>query len=135
MVYPKGRYVKRLEVVLAEVGIVDLLIVWKAQGTSWHLTTLISTLNAGIQEVFKAWSPRWSLEVSHRLRNQNLALGSCGCLTYAAHLQHAEPGRSSVNLIRLERQRPPGLTWKQARQHAARTLRNTLLTGGSRLVA
>jgi len=62
--YPKPRhYIKRLEVVLAEVGIVELLIVWKAQA-GWHLTTLISTLKAGIQEVFKAWSARWSLEVS-----------------------------------------------------------------------
>jgi len=89
--YPKlRRYIKRLEVVLAEVGVVQLLIIWKAQGFGWHLTTLISTLTAGIQEVFKAWSARWSLEVSHRLRKQSLALGSCQCLAYAAHLQHAE---------------------------------------------
>ncbi len=40
--------IKRLEVVLAEVGVVHLLIIWKAQGFGWHLTTLISTLNAGI---------------------------------------------------------------------------------------
>ncbi len=54
--YPKlGRYLKRLEVVLAKVGIVELLIIWKAQGFGWHLTTLISTLTAGVQEVFKAW--------------------------------------------------------------------------------
>jgi hypothetical protein len=82
--YPKlRRYIKRLEVVLAEVGVVQLLIIWKAQGFGWHLTTLISTLNAGVQEVFKAWSARWSLEVSHRLRKQSLALGSCQCLAYA----------------------------------------------------
>ena len=63
--YPKfRRYIKRLEVVLAEVGIVELLIVWKAQGYGWHLTTLISTLTAGVQEVFRAWSARWSLEVT-----------------------------------------------------------------------
>ena len=68
----------------------QLLMVWKAQGFGWHLTTLISCLTAGIQEVFKSWSARWSLEVSHRLRKQNLALGACQCLTYAAHLQHAE---------------------------------------------
>lgn len=53
--YPKlRRYIKRLEVVLAEVGVVQLLIIWKAQGFGWHLTTLISTLTVGIQEVFKA---------------------------------------------------------------------------------
>ena len=73
-------------VALAEVGVVQLLIVWKAQGFGWHLTTLISTLKVGVQEVFRAWSARWSLEVSHRLRKQSLALGSCQCLTYAAHL-------------------------------------------------
>ncbi len=89
--YPKlRRYIKRLEVGLAEVGIVELLIVWKARGFGWHLTTLISTLKADVQEVLKAWSARWSLEVSHRLRKQRLALGACQCLAYAAHLQHAE---------------------------------------------
>lgn len=113
--YPKlRRYIKRLEVVLEAVGVVELLIVWKAQGTSWHLTTLISTLKVGVQEVFKAWSARWSLEVSHRLRKQNLALGACGCLAYAAHLQHAELVTEAFNLMRYERQRTPGLTWKQA---------------------
>jgi hypothetical protein len=56
--YPKVRsYIKRLEIVLAEVGMVQLLIIWKAQGFSWHLTTLISTLNAGVQEVFQGLGP------------------------------------------------------------------------------
>ena len=71
--YPKlKRYVKRLEVVLEEVGVVDLIIIWKAQGYDWHLTALISTLKVGIQELVKAWNARWSLEVSHRTRKQNL---------------------------------------------------------------
>jgi hypothetical protein len=130
--YPKlRRYIKRLEVVLAEVGIVELLIIWKAQGFGWHLTTLISTLKAGVQEVFKAWSARWSLEVSHRLRKQNLALGACQCLAYAAHLQHAELVNRAFELVRLERQRIPGLSWKLAQQHAAGTLRNALVTEDS----
>ena len=134
--YPKlRRYIKRLEVVLAEVGVVHLLIVWKAQGFGWHLTTLISTLTAGVQEVFKAWSARWSLEVSHRLRKQNLTLGACQCLAYAAHLQHAELVNQAFESIRQERQRTPGIGWKLAQQHAAITLRNALLTGGSRLAA
>ena len=97
--YPKlRRYIKRLEVVLAEVGIVELVIIWKAQGYGWHLTTLISTLKAGVQEVFKAWSARWFLEVSHRLRKQNLALGSCQCLAYAAHVVPALPDPSGPTL-------------------------------------
>lgn len=134
--YPKlRRYIKRLEVVLAEVGMVQLLIIWKAQGYGWHLTTLISTLTAGIQEVFKAWSARWSLEVSHRLRKQNLALGACQCLTYAAHLQHAELVNRAFELIRLERQQTPSLTWKLAQQRAAEILRNVLLTEGFSLAA
>jgi hypothetical protein len=134
--YPKlRRYIKRLEIVLAEVGVVQLLIIWKAQGFGWHLTTLISTLKAGIQEVFKAWSARWSLEVSHRLRKQSLALGSCQCLAYAAHLQHAELVNRAFELMRQERQRTPGVSWKLAQHRAAEILRNALLTGGSRLVA
>ena len=134
--YPKlRRYIKRLEVVLAEVGIVELLIIWKAQGFGWHLTTLISTLTAGVQEVFKAWSARWSLEVSHRLRKQSLALEACQFLTYAAHLQHAELVTRAFELMRQERQRIPGMSWKLAHHHAAETLRNALLTEGSRLAA
>ena len=134
--YPKPkRYIKRLEVVLTEVGIVELLIIWKAQGYGWHLTTLISTLKAGVQEVFKAWAARWSLEVSHRLRKQNLALGSCQCLSYAAHLQHAELVNRAFELIRLQRQRTPRCSWKQAQSHAAETLRNALLTVLSSLAA
>ena len=134
--YPRlRRYIKRLEVVLAEVGVVQLLIVWKAQGFGWDLTTLISTLDAGVQEVFKAWSARWSLEVGHRLRKQSLALGSCQCLSYAAHLQHAELVNRAFELMRQERQRTPGVSWKLAQQHAATTLRNALLTGGPRLAA
>jgi hypothetical protein len=134
--YPKlRRYIKRLEVVLAEVGVVQLLIIWKAQGYDWHLTTLISTLNAGIQEIFKACLARWSLELSHRLRKQSLALGSCQCLAYAAHLQHAELVNRAFELMRLQRQRTPGLTWKLAQHRAAETLGNALLTEGSRMAA
>lgn len=129
------RYIKRLEVVLAEVGTVELLIVWKAQGFGWHLTTLISTLKVGVQEVFKAWSSRWSLEVSHRLRKQNLALGSCQCLAYAAHLQHAELVNQAFELIRQQRQQTPGLSWKQAQHQAAANLESALLTENSRLAA
>lgn len=134
--YPKlSRYIKRTEVVLAEVGVVELLIIWKAQGFGWHLTTLISTLKAGVQKVFKAWSARWSLKVSHRLRKQSLALGACQCLTYAAHLQHIELVNQAFELMRQERQRILGLSWKQSQYHAAKTLRNALLTEGSPMAA
>jgi len=134
--YPKlKRYVKRLEVVLEEVGVVDLVIIWKAQGHGWHLSALISTLKVGVQELIKAWDARWSLEVSHRTRKQNLALGNCQCLSYAAQLQHADLIIDAFNLMCHERQRTPGLTWKSAQQQAALNLKNALLTGTSRLAA
>lgn len=64
-----------------------------------------------------------------------LALGACGCLTYAAHLQHAELVNQAFKLTRLERQRTPALSRKQPRHHAAETLENAPLTQGRRLAA
>lgn len=134
--YPKlSCYIKRLEVVLEEVGVVDLLIIWKAQGHSWHLTALISTLKVGVQEVIKAWKTRWSLEVSHRTRKQNLALGDCQCFAYAAHLQHTELVNEAFNLVCQERKRASELSWKQAQQQAAVNLRSALLTERTRCAA
>lgn len=120
------RYVKRLRVTLPEVGEVDLVIIWKAQGCGWHLSVLVSTVAAGVQEVVRAWDARWSQEVSHRLRKQNLALGHCQCLAFAAQLQHADLVTESFNLIREQRQRTPWLTWKQAQQLAAQRLKSVL---------
>lgn len=125
--YPKlERYVKRLRVALLEVGEVDLLIIWKAQGYGWHLSVLISTLETGVQEVVRAWNARWSQEVSHRLRKQNLALSSCQCLAFAAQLQHSDLVTEAFNLIHEERQRASSLTWKQAQQVAAERLKCVL---------
>ena len=73
------------------------------------------------------------MEVSHRLRKQNLALGACQCLAYAAHLQHAELVIEAFNLICQERQRTPSISWKLAQHRAAEALKNALLTGGSHL--
>lgn len=120
------RYVKRLRVELPEVGEVDLVIIWKAQGYGWHLSVLISTVAAGVQEVIRAWDARWSQEVSHRLRKQNLALANCQCLAFAAQLQHADLVTEAFNLMREERQRAPSLTWKQAQQVAAERLKRVL---------
>lgn len=108
---------------------VDLIIIWKAQGHDWHLTTLISTLKVGVQELIKAWDARWRLELSHRTRKQNLALGTCHCLSYAAHLRHADLVIEAFNLMRHERERTPELSWKQAQQQAAFRLKHALLTG------
>lgn len=120
------RYVKRLRVELPDVGKVDLLIIWKAQGYGWHLSVLISTVKAGVQEIVRAWNARWSQEVSHRLRKQNLALGHCQCLAFAAQLQHADLVTDAFNLVRNERQRNPGLTWRKAQRVAAQRLKCVL---------
>ena len=128
------RYVKRLRVVLPEVGAVELLIIWKAQGYGWHLSVLLSTITAGVQEIVQAWNARWSQEVSHRLRKQNLALGEYQCLALAAHLQHADLVTEAFNRIRAERQQDPDLTWKEAQRLAATRLA-CVLTGQTLQVA
>lgn len=133
--YPKRARSNGFSVVLEEVGVVDLIIIWKAQGHDWHLTALISTLKVGIQELIRAWDARWSLEVSHRTRKQNLALGNCQCLSYAAQLQHADLVIEAFSLMRHERAQTPGLTWKCAQQQAALNLKNALLTGVPQLAA
>lgn len=134
--YPKlKRYVKRVEVVIEEVGVVDLLLVWKAQGVGWHLTVLVSTLPGGVQAVMDTWNARWAQEVSHRTRKQRLALGSCQCLAFAAHLQHADLVIDAFNLMRFERQVRPGTTWKVARSLAAERLRSAVLTGETQVAA
>lgn len=45
---------KRVRVVIEEVGVVDLFIVWKPQGFGWHLSVLVSTLEGGVQAVMKS---------------------------------------------------------------------------------
>lgn len=134
--YPKlRRYVKRLKVVIPEVGMVDLLIVWKPQGFGWYLSVLVSTLLGGVQDVMRAWNSRWSLEVSHRFRKQSLGLGSCRCLSFSAHLMHADLVVEAFNLVRSERCSQPGLTWKAARGLAAERLGKHVLTDSSRIAA
>lgn len=50
--YPRlQRYVKRVSVVIPEVGEADLLLVWKWQRSGWYLTALVSTLEGGVQAV------------------------------------------------------------------------------------
>jgi hypothetical protein len=127
--YPKfRRYVKRVKVVVPEVGEVDLLIIWKAQGTGWYLSVLISTVTAGVQEIVLNWLSRWAIEVSHRIRKQALAFSSCQCCSFAAQLMHADLVIEAFHLVREERARSPGLSWKEAQKVAALRLRNALLT-------
>lgn len=64
--YPKlKRYLKRVRVTLPQVGEVDLIIFWRAQGYGWHLDVLLSTVTAGVQEIVRAWHARWSQEIDH----------------------------------------------------------------------
>ncbi len=134
--YPKlQRYVKRLKVAIPEVGEVDLFIVWKHQRGGWYLTALASTLEGGVQAVMGVWNSRWSLEVSHRIRKQNLALGRCTCRSFAAHLRHADLVIEAFNLISEERQRSPGLSWRDAQRLAADRLESAMVTGMNSIAA
>lgn len=134
--YPKlQRYVKRLSVVIPEVGEVDLLLVWKWQASGWYLTALVSTLAEGVQEVIRVWNSRWSLETTHRTRKQHLALGGCKCRSFAAHLRHADLVIEAFNLVRKARARSPGLPWRAAQRRAAEQLESAMVTGRNSIAA
>lgn len=148
--YPRGsarwyskleRYVKRLKVAIPKVGAVDLLIVWKWQSRGWQLTALVSTIEGGVQEVMRAWKSRWSLEVSHRIRKQNLALGGCQCRSFAAHLKHADLVIEAFNLVREHPKSPvfwrrsPDLSWRAAQCLAAEGLESAMVTGLNAIAA
>lgn len=134
--YPKlQRYVKRVSVMIPEVGDADLLLVWKWQRGGWYLMALVSTFEGGVQAVVNAWNARWSLEVSHRTRKQNLGLGRCQCRAFASHLQHADLVMDAFNLVRAERARRPGLTWRAAQRLAAKRLKRAMVTGKSSIAA
>jgi len=127
--YPKlGVYAKRLEVELEDLGQVDLVIVWKAQGYGWYLSTFISTVDAGVQELIQTYKLRWGLEVAHRLLKQNLALGFCQCFAYCAQLQHADLAIEALHKLRQQRRKHPSLSWREAQELAAAERKNALLT-------
>ncbi len=50
-----GWYVKRIKITLADVGRLDVLLIWLPQPAGFKLMALFSTLDAGIQEVLAAW--------------------------------------------------------------------------------
>ena len=52
-------------------GEADLVIIWWNEREGNKLSVLVSTLEAGVQEVIKAYKARWQDEVSHRLLKQN----------------------------------------------------------------
>lgn len=138
--FPPGRaryyrklkcYAKRLTVSLAQVGLVDMIIVWfaRAKRAGWKLCLLVSTLkDHGLQALIRAFKARWGLEVSHRILKQNLALVHCQCLRFLAHRHHADFCVSALMRIRNIRQTNPSLSWKQAQKLAALAATNALLT-------
>lgn len=142
--FPPGRaryyrklrcYAKRLAVLLPDVGQLDIIVIWYPNGTGWKLSVLISTIQAGVQELIRAFKARWGLEVMHRTLKQNLALAKCQCLAFLAQLRHFDFCIQALHLIPLERLRRPGLSWKQAQLQAAEQNKNALVTGFSRKVA
>lgn len=138
--FPPGRarydrklkcYAKRLTVTLAQVGAVELIIVWfaHAKRPGWKLCLLVSTLkDHGLQALIKAFKARWGLEVSHRILKQNLALAHCQCLRFLAQRHHADCCVAALLRIRTIRQTNPALSWKQAQKLAALDATNALLT-------
>lgn len=130
-----GWYAKRLNVWLEEVGHVDLVLIWKANGEGWECFALLSSLKGGVQEVLQTWQLRWDLEKSHRLYKQNLGLGKCQCRRYSAQLKHADLVLDAFLEVREERRQYPGLSWRRAQEQLAMRRKNAVLTEASPLVA
>lgn len=128
-------YAKRLTVLLPDVGQLELIFIWYPHGYDWKLSVLVSTIQAGLQELIKAFKSRWGLEVMHRTLKQNLALAKCQCFSFAAQLRHFDFCIEALLLIRRERRRFPNLSWKQAQTLAAERARNPLLTELTRIAA
>lgn len=142
--YPPGRaryyrrfdvYAKRVRVFLEHADRVDLVLVWKRQGGSWHLFALLSSAREGVQGVLEIWRLRWSLEVSHRLFKQNFGLSSCACRSFAAQLKHADLVIEAFLVVRRERAESPELGWRRAQERVALRRRSAALTGLPALVA
>lgn len=124
-----GWYAKRLSVTLADLGPLDVLLVWLPHQEGFKLIALLSTLPTGVQEVIAAWKARWDLERVHRLLKQNLGLCKCLCRSYAAQLKHADLTLTALLCIRQQKQLSPALSWRKAQLLSAQSLRRQLLTG------
>ncbi|MDW8481304.1 MAG: transposase [Meiothermus sp.] len=130
-----GWYAKRIKITLADVGPLDVLLIWLPQQEGFQLMALFSTLDAGIQEVLAAWKARWNLEQVHRLLKQNLGLSRCLSRSYAAQLKHADLTIEALHLIRQQKHLHPELSWRAAQHKAAKNLKSQLLTEHSSLSA
>ena len=132
-----GCYAKRVRVTAPGAGECDLLLVWKRLSDgSLDLCVLISTLEElGVQALLAAWKARWALEVAHRLYKQNFGLGCCQARAFGFQLCHASLVLQAFFLVRQERVRCSGLSWRVAQARVAGSLRLAVLTGVKVLLA
>jgi hypothetical protein len=145
-----GCYIKRVRVTAPGAGECDLLIVWKyLSDGSLDLCVLISTLEGlGVQTLLAAWKARWALEVAHRLykreqparcclvsKKQNFGLGDCQARAFGFQLCHASLVLQAFFLVRFERLRCSGLSWRVAQARVAGSLRLAALTEVKPLLA
>jgi|GEM_PF-4007577 len=80
-----GVYARRRSGVFwSTVGVVDLVLVWRAWGEAWEGLVLVSTLEGGVQGVRRVWFARWEREVAHRTYKRGLGLGGCWVRTGGA---------------------------------------------------
>lgn len=121
-------YAKRFTVFLSDVGKLDLIAIWYPHKTGWRLSLLISTIQAGVQELIAAFKARWGLEVIHRTVKQNLAFAKCQCLALAAQLRHADWCLDALHHMRRRRQHDPALTWKEAQKLVAEEAKSAFVT-------
>ena len=109
-------YAKRVKVKFSDVGEADLVIIWWNEREGNKLSVLVSTLEAGVQEVIKAYKARWQDEVSHRLLKQNFGFESCQCQTYAAQLKHADLCLDAFHQVRAKKEECPELSWREIQE-------------------
>lgn len=121
-------YAKRFTVFLTAVGKLDLIAICYPHKTGWKLSLLVSTIQAGLQELIAAFKSRWGLEVIHRTIKQNLAFAKCQCLALAAQLRHADWCLDALHRMRRRRQHDPSLTWKEAHKLVVKEAKDALVT-------
>lgn len=109
-------------------GELDLIVIWQAQGSTWRLSLLVSTIPTGLQALLKAFRSRWGLEVLHRTLKQNFALLKCQCLSFIAQLNHIHWAIEALLATRRCRQVDPSLTWKESQKLAAQQAKSALVT-------
>ena len=123
-----GCYVKRVKVLLPDVGEIALVFIWKRVSDGLDLCVLVSTYEGGIQTILAAWKARWALEVCHRLYKQNFGLGKCQAQSFAVQLLHSSLVLRAFHEVCLVRRLEPFLTWRVAQVKTAEKFKNTVLT-------